>query len=94
MEKKDNFWSSGKTGPCGPCSELYYDFKPEKGLQNIDLEDGDRFIEFYNLVFMQYNRDADGQLTDLKYKNIDTGMGLERMAQILAKRRIIITKQI
>ncbi|MDC3232179.1 alanine--tRNA ligase, partial [Prochlorococcus sp. AH-716-A09] len=87
LGEKDNFWSSGKTGPCGPCSELYYDFKPEKGLQNIDLEDGDRFIEFYNLVFMQYNRDPDGQLTDLKYKNIDTGMGLERMAQILQKKK-------
>ena len=83
---KDNFWSSGITGPCGPCSELYYDFSPEKGLQNVDLEDGDRFIEFYNLVFMQYNRDADGKLTDLKCKNIDTGMGLERMAQILQKK--------
>ena len=87
LGEKDNFWSSGKTGPCGPCSELYYDFKPEKGLQNIDLEDGDSFIEFYNLVFMQYNRDPDGQLTDLKYKNIDTGMGLERMAQILQKKK-------
>ncbi|CAE18503.1 Alanyl-tRNA synthetase [Prochlorococcus marinus subsp. pastoris str. CCMP1986] len=87
LGEKDNFWSSGKTGPCGPCSELYFDFKPEKGVQNIDLEDGDRFIEFYNLVFMQYNRDPDGQLTDLKYKNIDTGMGLERMAQILQKKK-------
>ncbi len=87
LDEKDNFWSSGKTGPCGPCSELYYDFNPEKGLQNIDLEDGNRFIEFYNLVFMQYNRDSDGQLSDLKYKNIDTGMGLERMAQILQKKK-------
>ena len=87
LGEKDNFWSSGKTGPCGPCSELYYDFNPEKGLQNIDLEDGDRFIEFYNLVFMQYNRDSDGKLTDLKFKNIDTGMGLERMAQILQKKK-------
>ncbi len=87
LGEKDNFWSSGKTGPCGPCSELYYDFNPEKGLQNIDLEDGDRFIEFYNLVFMQHNRDSNGKLTDLKYKNIDTGMGLERMAQILQKKR-------
>ena len=83
---KDNFWSSGKTGPCGPCSELYYDFSPQKGLENIDLEDGNRFIEFYNLVFMQYNRNSDGVLTDLKFKNIDTGMGLERMAQILQKK--------
>ncbi len=87
LGEDDNFWSSGKTGPCGPCSELYYDFHPEKGLQNIDLEDGDRFIEFYNLVFMQYNRDSDGKLTDLKFKNIDTGMGLERMAQILQKKQ-------
>ena len=87
LGEEDNFWSSGKTGPCGPCSELYYDFHPEKGLQNIDLEDGDRFIEFYNLVFMQYNRDPNGKLTDLKFKNIDTGMGLERMAQILQKKK-------
>ncbi len=87
LGEKDNFWSSGKTGPCGPCSELYYDFHPEKGLHNIDLEDGDRFIEFYNLVFMQYNRDPNGKLTDLKFKNIDTGMGLERMAQILQKKQ-------
>ncbi len=87
LGEKDNFWSSGKTGPCGPCSELYYDFNPEKGLQNIDLEDGNRFIEFYNLVFMQYNRNSDGKLADLKYKNIDTGMGLERMAQILQKKK-------
>ena len=87
LGEKDNFWSSGKTGPCGPCSELYYDFHPEKGLKNIDLEDGDRFIEFYNLVFMQYNRNPNGKLTDLKFKNIDTGMGLERMAQILQKKQ-------
>ncbi len=87
LGEEDNFWSSGKTGPCGPCSELYYDFHPEKGLQNIDLEDGDRFIEFYNLVFMQYSRDSNGKLTDLKFKNIDTGMGLERMAQILQKKQ-------
>ncbi|MEM9980728.1 MAG: alanine--tRNA ligase-related protein, partial [Cyanobacteria bacterium P01_D01_bin.2] len=70
-------------GPCGPCSEIYYDFHPERGDDNIDLEDDTRFIEFYNLVFMQYNRDADGNLTPLQAQNIDTGMGLERMAQIL-----------
>ncbi len=86
LDEKDNFWSSGATGPCGPCSELYYDFYPEKGLKNIDLEDGNRFIEFYNLVFMQYNRDSNGKLTNLEFKNIDTGMGLERMAQILQKK--------
>ncbi len=83
MGADDNFWVSGPTGPCGPCSELYYDFKPELGDDHIDLEDDSRFIEFYNLVFMQYNRDAAGNLTPLKHKNIDTGLGLERMAQIL-----------
>ncbi len=83
MDEEDNFWSSGVTGPCGPCSELYYDFRPELGDDNIDLEDDSRFIEFYNLVFMQNNRDADGVLTSLSHCNIDTGMGLERMAQIL-----------
>ncbi len=87
LGEKDNFWSSGLTGPCGPCSELYYDFYPERGMNNIDLDDDERFIEFYNLVFMQYNRDSSGALTDLKYKNIDTGMGLERMAQILQKKK-------
>ncbi|MGB3401588.1 MAG: alanine--tRNA ligase [Microcoleaceae cyanobacterium] len=83
MGEADNFWKSGPTGPCGPCSEIYYDFHPELGDKNIDLEDDTRFIEFYNLVFMQYNRDADGNLTPLQNQNIDTGMGLERMAQIL-----------
>lgn len=83
MGAKDNFWESGPTGPCGPCSEIYYDFHPEKGDKQIDLEDDSRFIEFYNLVFMQYNQDAGGHLTPLKAQNIDTGMGLERMAQIL-----------
>ncbi|MEL6927808.1 MAG: alanine--tRNA ligase [Cyanobacteria bacterium J06600_6] len=83
MGEEDNFWKSGITGPCGPCSELYYDFHPELGDENIDLEDDSRFIEFYNLVFMQYNRDASGNLTPLENKNIDTGLGLERMAQIL-----------
>ncbi|MTJ31587.1 alanine--tRNA ligase [Aphanizomenon sp. UHCC 0183] len=83
MGADDNFWVSGATGPCGPCSEIYYDFHPERGEDNIDLEDDTRFIEFYNLVFMQYNRDASGNLTPLQNKNIDTGMGLERMAQIL-----------
>ncbi|PMB40041.1 alanine--tRNA ligase [Fischerella thermalis CCMEE 5330] len=83
MGAEDNFWNSGPTGPCGPCSEIYYDFHPEQGNDNIDLEDDTRFIEFYNLVFMQYNRDAEGNLTPLANKNIDTGMGLERMAQIL-----------
>lgn len=83
MDEADNFWASGPTGPCGPCSEIYYDFHPELGDANIDLEDDSRYIEFYNLVFMQYNRDAEGNLTPLQNQNIDTGLGLERMAQIL-----------
>ena len=83
MDEADNFWVSGPTGPCGPCSEIYYDFHPERGDEAIDLEDDSRFIEFYNLVFMQYNRDAAGTLTPLANRNIDTGLGLERMAQIL-----------
>jgi alanyl-tRNA synthetase len=85
MDEADNFWVSGPTGPCGPCSEIYYDFHPELGDDHIDLEDDSRFIEFYNLVFMQYNRDVEGNLTPLEKQNIDTGMGLERMAQILQK---------
>jgi alanyl-tRNA synthetase len=80
---EDNFWASGPTGPCGPCSEIYFDFKPEEGDASIDLEDDSRFLEIYNLVFMELNRDADGNLTKLKKQNIDTGLGLERMAQIL-----------
>ena len=83
MGEKDNFWASGPTGPCGPCSEIYYDFHPELGDEAIDLEDDSRFIELYNLVFMEYNRDGEGNLTPLQNKNIDTGMGLERMAQVL-----------
>ena len=83
MGEADNFWKSGPTGPCGPCSELYYDFHPERGDDSIDLEDDTRFIEYYNLVFMQYNRDTEGNLEPLQAQNIDTGLGLERMAQIL-----------
>ncbi len=83
MGAADNFWESGPTGPCGPCSEIYFDFKPEAGDDHIDLEDDDRFLEIYNLVFMEKNKDTQGRLTELPKKNIDTGMGLERMAQVL-----------
>ncbi|AFY71341.1 alanyl-tRNA synthetase [Thalassoporum mexicanum PCC 7367] len=79
----DNFWASGPTGPCGPCSEIFYDFKPEEGDNHIDLEDDSRFLEVYNLVFMELNRDSEGKLAPLKKQNIDTGLGLERMAQVL-----------
>lgn len=81
---KDNFWASGPTGPCGPCSEIYFDFNPASK-EPVDLEDDDRFIELYNLVFMQYSRGADGKLTPLAAKNIDTGLGLERVAQVLQR---------
>lgn len=83
MGAADNFWAAGATGPCGGCSELYYDFFPERGTAGADLEDDSRFIEYYNLVFMESNRDTDGKLTPLAQQNIDTGLGLERMAQIL-----------
>ncbi|GMH01503.1 hypothetical protein Nepgr_003342 [Nepenthes gracilis] len=84
MGQDDNFWSSGVTGPCGPCSDSYYDFHPERGCSD-DLGDDSKFIEFYNLVFMQYNKKEDGSLEPLKQRNIDTGLGLERMARILQK---------
>ncbi len=83
MGEDSNFWVSGPTGPCGPCSEIYFDFHPELGETGIDLDDDTRFLEIYNLVFMQYNRDAQGVLTPLAQQNIDTGLGLERLAQVL-----------
>ncbi|KAB2636352.1 alanine--tRNA ligase [Pyrus ussuriensis x Pyrus communis] len=85
MGEEDNFWTSGVTGPCGPCSEIYYDFHPERGYADIDLNDDTRFIEFYNLVCMEFNKKNDGSLEPLKQKNIDTGLGLELMACILQK---------
>jgi len=83
---KDNFWAAGPTGPCGPCSELYYDQGPDVGCGSPDCAPGcdcDRFLEYWNLVFMQYDRAEDGTLTPLPKQNIDTGMGLERVAGIL-----------
>jgi alanyl-tRNA synthetase len=82
---KDNFWSMGDTGPCGPCSEIFYDHGEEVwgGSPGTPEEDGDRYIEIWNLVFMQYNRDADGVLTPLPKPSVDTGMGLERLAAVL-----------
>jgi len=83
--EKDNFWSMGDTGPCGPCSELFYDHGPEVwgGPPGTPEEDGDRYIELWNLVFMQFNRDADGTMTPLPAPSVDTGMGLERIAAVL-----------
>lgn len=82
---KDNFWAMGDTGPCGPCSEIFYDHGPEVwgGPPGTPEEDGDRYIEIWNLVFMQYNRQADGTLLPLPKPSVDTGMGLERIAAVL-----------
>ncbi len=85
MGKEDNFWEHG-IGPCGPCSEIYFDRGPERGCGKPDCTVGcdcDRYIEFWNLVFTQFNRQEDGTYTKLEKKNIDTGMGLERLAVIM-----------
>ncbi len=81
----DNFWSMGDTGPCGPCSEIFYDHGPEVagGPPGSPDEDGDRFIEIWNIVFMQYNRQSDGTMEPLPNPSIDTGMGLERISAIM-----------
>jgi len=81
----DNFWSMGDTGPCGPCSEIFYDHGPDVagGPPGTPEEDGDRYVEIWNLVFMQYDRDADGKMTPLPAPCVDTGMGLERIAAVL-----------
>jgi alanyl-tRNA synthetase len=87
LPSSENFWSVGGPGPCGPDSEIYYDWGPERGCGEADCLPGctrcDRFLEFWNLVFMAYEQHADGKLTDLPKQNIDTGLGLERTAQIV-----------
>lgn len=81
----DNFWSMGDTGPCGPCSEIFYDHGPNiaGGPPGSPDADGDRYVEIWNLVFMQYDRSPDGQLTKLPHPSVDTGMGLERLASVM-----------
>ena len=81
----DNFWSMGDTGPCGPCTEIFFDHGPDVagGPPGTPEEDGDRYIEIWNLVFMQYNRDADGTMTSLPKPSVDTGMGMERLAAVM-----------
>ena len=83
--ESDNFWSMGDTGPCGPCTEIFYDHGPEVagGPPGTPEEDGDRYIEIWNLVFMQFNRDKDGTMEPLPKPSVDTGMGLERLAAVL-----------
>jgi alanyl-tRNA synthetase len=86
LDEKDNFWSMGETGPCGPCSELHYDFgtSPIQDHDECDLTCScGRWVEVWNLVFMQYNRDASGVLNPLPSPSIDTGMGFERISTIL-----------
>jgi alanyl-tRNA synthetase len=82
---KDNFWAMGDTGPCGPCTEIFYDHGPgvAGGPPGSPEEDGDRYVEIWNLVFMQYQRDASGQLKPLPKPSVDTGMGLERLAAVM-----------
>lgn len=86
LGEEENFWAMGDTGPCGPCSEIHLDRGPEYGCNNPDCGVGcdcDRFLEIWNLVFMQFNRDAEGTMTPLPKPSIDTGMGLERLASVL-----------
>ena len=85
MGEKSNFWSMGETGPCGPCSEIFYDHGPEVpgGPPGSPDEEGDRYVEIWNLVFMQYDRSADGVLVPLPKPSVDTGMGLERVAAVM-----------
>ncbi|MCL2530575.1 MAG: alanine--tRNA ligase [Oscillospiraceae bacterium] len=85
MGRADNFWEHGK-GPCGPCSEIYYDRGVARGCGNVDCKVGcecDRFVEFWNLVFTQFANDGEGNYSELESKNIDTGMGLERIALVM-----------
>ena len=85
LGEKSNFWSMGDTGPCGPCSEIFYDHGPAVagGPPGSPDEDGDRYVEIWNLVFMQFDRSADGKLTPLPRPSVDTGMGLERIATVM-----------
>src|SRR5271170_2944213 len=85
MGEKSNFWSMGETGPCGPCTEIFYDHGAEiaGGPPGTPDEDGDRYVEIWNLVFMQYDRSSDGVLVPLPKPSVDTGMGLERVAAVM-----------
>src|SRR5699024_9185381 len=82
---EDNFWQMGDTGPCGPCSEIFYDHGPEVwgGPPGTPEQEGDRYVEIWNLVFMQYDRQPDGEMVPLPKPSVDTGMGLERIAAVM-----------
>jgi alanyl-tRNA synthetase len=88
LDEEDNFWQMGETGPCGPCSEIHYDLgieaaEPGREHEEFPCDGGGRFVEIWNLVFMQFDRDIDGRLTPLPRPSIDTGMGLERVAAVM-----------
>jgi alanyl-tRNA synthetase len=88
LDERDNFWQMGDTGPCGPCSEIHFDYGPEaaepgREHEEFPLDGGGRFVEIWNLVFMQFDRDASGKMTPLPSPSIDTGMGLERLAAVM-----------
>lgn len=84
LDEEDNFWSMGPTGPCGPCTEIYYDHYPERGEPNwAPGFDDERFMEIWNLVFMEFDRAEDGTMNELPMKSVDTGMGLDRVATII-----------
>ncbi len=86
LDDEDNFWAMGDTGPCGPCSEIFFDYGPDfEGVPPGQGDTGERYVEIWNLVFMEFNRDIDGNLTPLPNKCVDTGMGLERICSVLQK---------
>ncbi len=87
LGEKSNFWSMGDTGPCGPCTEIFFDHGPQVpgGPPGSPDEDGDRYVEVWNLVFMQFDRSSDGKMVPLPKPSVDTGMGLERIAAVMQK---------
>ncbi len=96
LDEKTNFWAMGDTGPCGPCSELLYDRGSAYGSASSPLDDesDERFLEFWNLVFMQYNRGTDGVLTPLPKPSIDTGAGLERVMSLIQDKETVFETDI